>query len=335
MWSQFIQLGDETTAAGTAIASTVIWRGDGEMISDDREITFVDERTGILTPTLRSYTAKKLGSLAMAATPATFEQLPYIFEAGISDETASADGDGSDYIYNYVSGYNAVNTLETFTIETGDGEQAEEMAYCFVESFTLSGNAGEAVMVSANWLGREPSTTTKTPSLAHQTVEDIFASEGVFAIDAITGTAGTGVTTSTLLSWTLNVTTGWKPRWTCDSGEVYFAYPYFDRGSFDAKLDVVFEHNATSKAEKVLWLAETPQIFQIKIVGSDVTTPGTTYSYKTLILEMVGKYEKFESLGETDGSSTIAATIKCGWDEGDVDRNALNFTVVNELSALV
>jgi len=335
LWAQFIQFGDESTAAGTAIAATVIWRGDGEMLSDDRELVFVDERTGILTNTLRTYTPKLLGSLAMAATPATFEQLPYLFEAGISAEVATQDGSGSPYIYNYVSGYNAVNTLTTYTIETGDNEQAEEMAYCFVESFTLSGNAGEAVMMSANWIGRTPATTTKTASLAHQVVEEIFASDAVFAYDSIDGSPGTGVTASTLLSWTLNVTTGWKPRWTCDSGEIFFAYPYFDQGSFDATLDVVYEHNATSKAEKAVWIAETPQIYQIKIEGSTATTAGTTYSKKTLILEMVGKYETFDSLSETDGNSTVSATIKLGWDEGDVDRNALNFTVVNELSALV
>ena len=335
LWAQFIQMGAETTAAGTAIASTIVWRGEGENLSDDREVTFIDERTGILTNTLRTYTPKLLGSLTMAATPATFEQLPYLFEAGIAIEAATQDGSGSDYIYAYDVGYNAVNTLETYTIETGDNQQAEEMAYCFVESFVLSGNAGEAVMMSAKWLGRTPSTTTKTPSLAHQTVEEIKASDAVFAIDAIDGTPGTGVTTATLLSWTLSVTTGWKPRWTCDSGEIYFALAYFDKSSFEAKLDVVYEHNATGVAQKAVWIAETPQIFEILIEGAAVTTAGTTYSKKTLKLDMVGKYETFESLSDQDGNSTVAATIKLGWDEGDIDRSALVAVVVNELSALV
>ena len=190
-------------------------------------------------------------------------------------------------------------------------------------------------MMSAKWLGRTPSTTTKTPSLAHQAVEEIKASDAVFAIDAINGTPGTGVTTTTLLSWTLSVTTGWKPKWTCDSGEIYFAYAYFDKSSFEAKLDVVYEHNATGVAQKAIWIAETPRIFEILIEGSAVTTAGTTYSKKTLKLDMVGKYETFESLSDQDGNSTVAATIKLGWATLDPDRSALVAVVVNELSALV
>ena len=45
------------------------------------------------------------GSLAMAATPATFEQLPHILEAGIkSVGTGAADGAGTGKIYAYPIG---------------------------------------------------------------------------------------------------------------------------------------------------------------------------------------------------------------------------------------
>ena len=137
-WAQKIQLGRETTA-GTAVAATSIWRGVGGMIKDDREVTMVEEQVGFVQNILRSYIGSIGGSLSMAATPATFEQLPHILEAGIKTVgTGAADGAGSGKIYDYVKGTTSIETLKTYTIETGDNQQAEEMEYSFVESFTLS-----------------------------------------------------------------------------------------------------------------------------------------------------------------------------------------------------
>lgn len=332
-WAQKIQLGGETTA-GTAVAASALWRGEGGMLKDDREVVFVPEMVGKASPTTRTYIPKLAGSLSMAATPATFEQLPYILEAGIILETPAQDGAGSDYIYEYPVGYSSVNTIRTYTIETGDNQQAEEMEYSFVESFTLSGEAGSAVMMSADWIGRQVTNTTFTGAIAVPTVEEILAGEGTFYIDAATGTAGSTAVTDTLLSWSLKVDTGRKPKYTVDSGQKYFDFEYFDRDSFDAELSVVYEHNATSVAEKTDWRNETAQKLVIKVEGSNVTTAGTDYSAKTLLIEMMGKYADFEELSDEDGNSVVNATYKLGWDENDTDYPALKITVVNELSSL-
>ena len=141
-WAQKIQLGKETTP-GTAVAATTVWRGVGGMLTDDREVVMVDEQIGIALPTTRNYIPMLSGSLSMAETPATFEQLPHILEAGVKAiGTGAADGVGTGKVYNYTMGTTAVNTIKTYTLETGDNQQAEEMEYAFVESFTLSAERG-------------------------------------------------------------------------------------------------------------------------------------------------------------------------------------------------
>ena len=218
-WAQKIQLGRETTA-GTAVAATSIWRGVGGMIKDVREVTMVEEQVGFVQNILRSYIGSIGGSLSMAATPATFEQLPHILEAGIKTVgTGAADGVGSGKIYDYVKGTTSIETLKTYTIETGDNQQAEEMEYSFVESFTLSAARGEAVMMSADWIGRQVTNTTFTGSLTVPTVDEVLAGTGLLYIDANSGTIGTTAVTGTLLDWELNVTTGWRGKWTNDTGQ--------------------------------------------------------------------------------------------------------------------
>ena len=332
-WGQKIQIGKETTASGTAIAATNVLRGDGGTISDDHDLVFISERVGVTTPSIRTMTPKLLASLDMAATPATFEQLPYIGEAGIGVETPTQDGSGSDYIYAYTIPYNAVNTLATYTLECGDNQQAEEMEYGFVESFKLSGGGGEAVIMSAKWIGRQVTKTSFTGSVAVPTVEEIL-STGEFYIDAIGGSIGSTAIEATLLSWELSVDTGWGPKFTADSGQKYFQSLHWSADRFKGELKVTMEHNASAVAQKDAWIAETPKLVRLLIEGSDVTTAGTTYSAKTLILDMVGKWEKFEPLGDEDGNSTYDATFKIGWDEGASTTNPFTMTVVNELSAL-
>ena len=87
-----IQLGQET-AAGTAVAATQLWRGVG-MIADEREVIFPEEDIGYLSGVDRTYVPKVLASIALGDTPATFEQFPYILEAGVKAIGSGAAGGG-------------------------------------------------------------------------------------------------------------------------------------------------------------------------------------------------------------------------------------------------
>lgn len=337
-WAQKVQLGQEATA-GTPVAATDLWRGIGGMLEDVRDTVRVPELLGTAAPGVRTYNPRIMARLAMAATPFTPEQGLHIFEAGIKGAvTATEDGTGgSGYVRDYPLGLTTANTLKFYTIESGDNNQAEEAEYCFVESFTISAQAGGVVEVSANWIGRQVSNTTFTGAITAPAVNDLLASNAEFYIDEPSGTIGTTqITAGNLLGWTLNVNTGWRGKWTTDSGQLYFLFAYFDLESFSAQLQLKWEHDTSAVTEKGKFRSNTNRLIRIDTLGDDYATPGTTPTLGTgqkgLRVDFPGSYTEFSALDAEDGNSIINATLEGGYDteSGEV----LTLTVCNELSAV-
>ncbi|KKN73400.1 hypothetical protein LCGC14_0401030 [marine sediment metagenome] len=324
-----IQLGQESVA-GTAVAATAIWRGIGT-IDDAREQVFPEEHVGYVAPLDRSYVPKLEGALPMDPTPATFEQLPYILTAGVKDvTTGAADGAGTDKIYAYTFATTAKQTPQTFTLEGGDDLGAEELNFCFVTDFQLAGVSFEAWMMSANWMGREVTPSTFTGALALVVVEEILFSKTKLYIDAIGGSLGGTQITGTLLAATLNVDTGQRPIPVGDGNLFYSAFD--QKLSPEITLEITLEHDANAIAELVNFRAETPQLLRLECEGSAAATPGTTYSNLTLLIDLAGKWESFEKIGEQDGNDIRVGTFRAGY-----DLTAASFaeiTVVNELTTL-
>lgn len=299
-----IQLGLETTA-GTAVAATALWRGMGT-IEDQRETVFPEEDIGLLSGADRTYVPKLLAALTLDETEATFEQLGYPLSAGVKNVVSgSADGSGSGKIYTYDFATNAQATVKTYTLEGGDDQQEEEMEYSFVTAFTLKGVAGEAWKVSSDWQGRQVAPSTFTAAIAVPTVEEMLFSKTKLYIDATT--IGTTQKTQTLLEASLDVKTGITPVFTAD-GQLYFSFT--KQVMPEVVLEVTFEHDGTAVAEKAAWRAGTTRLIQLKCEGSTLTTAGTTYSVKTAIINLAGKWEKFDKLGESDGNDVVKGTLR-------------------------
>jgi hypothetical protein len=323
-----LQLGREVTP-GTGVAATAIWRGQGTL-EDKREVTFVDEQIGIVGGTDRAYVGRYLSALDMGAVPATFQQILHILEAGIKAVgTGAADGAGTDKIYNYPFPTTARNTIKTYTLEGGDDQQAEKFAYGFVEEFSLEGNAGEAWMMSAKWLGRQTTTATFTAALSAPTVEEMLFGLSKLYIDPIGSAYGTTVKALTMLAAKLKVKTGWSAGETAD-GSLDFSLLRF--GPPEIELEVTFEHDATSVAEKAAWKALTARSIQIKIEGSAVGTPGTTYSKQTCLINLPGKWGSFAKIDEKDGNDIVSGKFTSKYDATKGD--AGNILVATELTAV-
>jgi hypothetical protein len=320
-----IQLGKETTP-GTSVAATTLWRGIGT-IEDTLEVVHPEEDVGILGGTDRSYIPAVSGELEMEDTEATFEQLPYILEAGIDSQTPAQDGAGTLYIYTYTVPTTTQGDWRTYTIEGGDDQQEEEMAYCFVKEFTLSGKAGEALMVSATWEGRQVAPSTFTGSLALPTVEEILFSKGKLFIDGAATFPATTQRLLTFLEMELKATTG-LTSFKTGEGELYFSG--VKRVMPEFVLDVTFEHDSTSVAEKAAWRAGTTRSVRLDFTGSAGT--GTTYSNKKLLIDMLGKWEKFEKIGENDGNDIVKGTLRCRYN--GTAASAGRFIITNLLTAL-
>lgn len=319
-----IQLGQETTA-GSSVAATAIWRGIGT-IEENIETVFPNEDIGKLPGVTRSYIPKTMATLSLEPTECTYEQVLYLLEGGIQLATPTSDTPGYKYIYTMpIDSSDILDTtdLRTFSVEGGDNNEVVGFAYGFVTDFTLSGNAGEALMMSGTMVGRQASTDTFTASISIPSVEEVLFSKGKLYIDNVTASSDLGKTqiTNTLLAADLNVNTGWTPVFSAD-GNIYFSF--IKQVQPEVVLNVTFEYNTSAVAEIALWRAGTARQLRLKFDGS---------SSKYLQIDMAGKWEKFDKIGERDGNDIITATFRARYDS-TCDRFFV-VTVGNALSALV
>jgi hypothetical protein len=96
-------------------------------------------------------------------------------------------------------------------------------------------------------------------------------------------------------------------------------------------LDVTFEHNSSATTEKENWRDETSRLIRVISEGSALTTTGS-YSNKTMILDLPGKWESFDALTDQDGNDTVTGTFRVRYnaDVGDAGK----ILIVNENASL-
>jgi hypothetical protein len=327
-----IQLSRETTQ-GTPSTDYSVWRGTGT-IQDARESIFPAEDIGIFGGTTRQYFPKLSSVLEMDDIELTFEQLPHILDAGIRNATPTTDT-GSDYIRTYtwpiVSSDTAESTdIQTYSFKGGDNNEVEAFSFGFIREFGLSGNAGEAWKINSTWEGRETTTdSVGFVSVTIPTVEDALFSKSKLYIDASSDTIGTTLISNTLISAELSATTGWQAVHTA-SGRLDFSF--IKQVMPEIKLNITFEHNNTASFEKNAWRNGLTRLIQIKIEGNALATAGALYSVKTIAINLAGKWDTFEKIGETDGNDIVTGNFIARYDS--VSASFASIIVVNEVATM-
>lgn len=332
-----VQMGQEGVA-GTAVAADFIWRGPYAGLKDARSTERVEEDLGIALKSSRKYASMLLAEFGMPVTNLTPEQAVHIFEAGIKQvNTGVADGTASSgYLYTYPFPLTSLNTISTYTIETGDESQAEEAEYCFVKAFTISATKGESVQISAEWVGRQVTNATFTPALSAPTVSEIHSSSGLVWIDDPgSGFGTTAVAAGNILEMTLNVTTGLVPMFTIDSGNLYFHSMHFDSDSFEASMEIKFVHDTLAVAEKAKWRANTDRLVQVQFTGDAYGTVGSgtlLSGYKGIQIQFPCSYEDFSAIEHEEGKSIVTATLSGGYENSSAE--GLEIIVANEVASV-
>lgn len=324
-----IQFAKETTS-GTAVATTTaIWRGTG-LLTDESVIKRPPEDRGNLQPLNRSYIPQVGALVKLDKTPATFEQLPYIFAMGIGSgaATGTVDGTGgSDYIYTATLSTTSAGTPATYTFEGGDNTGVDEAAYVFAESFTLDGAPNEAVMVSAQLRGRQADLSSFSATITAPTVEEILFNKGALYLHATT--FGSGAITGSWVGFSLNVKTGYQAVYTGDGAATYFYTVKQVAPVVTGKL--ILENDANGAAELLCARNRTTRFMRITFIGSAQTTSGTgsAWSYKALQVDLGIRYTDIPALGEKDGDDVL----EFPFEPVSVTGGGV-FTCVNEVSAL-
>lgn len=325
---RFVQIG-ACVLNGTTDIPTSIFRGTG-VFDDLTEVQFPDENVGIIGGVNRSYIAKSGGEIPMEG-DSTFEQLPYFFNAGIHAATPTTDT-GSGYVYTYNMQYTSTDPLAStdityFVIEAGNNQQAEIMRSGFVRELTLSGEQGQALMLSATVEGQTIATTTVTSGLSVPTVESILFSKGKLYIDPSTDTIGTTQKSATLLSMELTLN-GWQPIPVGD-GQLHFTSTKLTNN--EAELSITFEHDGSATAEIVNWRAQSERALRLIWTGATLSSAGA-YSTKTLRIDLYGKWADFDPIDEQDGNDIVTGKFRVGYSSGGAKKGTI--IIVNELSAL-
>ena len=318
-----VQIGVETTE-GTAVAATVIYRGVA-MVEDQSEITPVNEYIGQRVPKVNVYEPWSEVVVEFEDSEATFEQIGYWFEAGVElCTTVGADTGGAGHIYQYDLSNTTENSIRTYTIETGNNQESNEVNGCFVEAMTLSGAAGEAWMVSGTWRGREMTDCAFT-SLGVAAAEVMLFNKTTFSID--TTTIGTTAKTSSVLGFEISAENLVKPL-KAAAGVAYPSGHYI--GTPEVTGSITLRHDATGEAEIGMAEAHTPRLIRLTCLGATLTTAGSSYTYKTMNVDLAIQYTSIPTLDEDDGDDTV--TLE--WRLVDQSSTQWQTIIVNELAAL-
>ena len=290
------QIGRESTP-GTAVAATTIFRGAFAMPEDARTIQRAEEQVGLLVPAERAFTTAVLARLSMPSTPLTVEQLPHILEAGV--ETVSPTGsDPYVYTYNFPTG-STLNTIKTYTIEAGNvivTGDVQEMEYSFVEEFELSATAGEAWMMSANWIGRQLSSAAFTAALSLPSVTEMILPKTKLYIDATGGTVGSTQKTGVLMGAQMTVRTGILPVPVGD-GNLYFSAHKFTRPEITFSITLELEDGGVVAAERAIFESQAVRLFELELNGGNAT--------HECVLQWAGKYDSISDYENSDGNTTV------------------------------
>lgn len=314
--------------SGEAIPATTIWRGNGTL-EDARDLHIIEEDVGILSGTDRTNTSALNAKLSLDATPATYEQLPHILEMNIKAATPTSDsGPGSGYIYTYTIPTTAGNTIKPYSIQGGDNQQAEVANFMHGADFTLSGDEGKEWMMSSNLFGRTVVNTTFTAALTLPTVYEANFGQTRLYIDDDSNSWGTTLMSNTLLQASLKYSSGLVPKFTAD-GQLYFSFVQTTMPKID--LTLTFEHDSGSVLEKTDWRNETPRLIRLLNQGPALTTPGV-YTYRSIIIDLAGKWLKFAKIGERNGNDILEGTFTGRYNA--TQASAGQIVVVNELSSL-
>jgi hypothetical protein len=327
-----IQLGREVTP-GVAVVATTVRRGLAVPPSDDRMNVRPDENVGLSSPSNRQYTAGLLATLEPPTTEATFEMFQHVGEGGLKTVAPVQDGAGSGYVSVYPVPHQDSFTTKTYTLEAGNQKIVEKVEYGFVTEFTLEGKKNEAWKLTEKWQGRQCTIMGGgfTAGLTIPAVREMLFNTTKFYLDNVGGTIGSTQLVNTVVGAKIHVVTGLKAQHTGD-GNLYFSFMDFIGAKCDVELTML--NNASSLAERVLWRSNTARLLRIKIEDNKaLTSPGTTYSYRTLLADFAGIYSQFgDPRDEDEGSAAHKVMFECGYDE--TAALFAQFTNVNELTAV-
>lgn len=318
-----IRLKKEATP-GTRVAPRFLWRGNGDMLEDQREVVQVEEQIGVFGGSDRTYISKLAGALSLAETEMTFEQaMDLLYMAGLGT-TSIAPYQGtvldatSSVLMEAVVPTQQTFPIASYTVEAGDNVEAEVMPYALATSVSITGAGGEPLMISADLTGRYVDITNASGSFSAvgtiPAVETILASNGTVWMADLPSGQGTGqVVAGNVLAFEMSMESRYTWKYPVDSGTIYPHVAVFT--GIDISGQLTFEHQisgtqggAGSAGQKIKWREQTPQMLQMRFQGGTIANGTTGYENKSFEFVLPIKFESFDPLDDMDGNNIYVAS---------------------------
>lgn len=293
------------------------------MLEDGRKRTIVEENIGAFVTAERSYDASISAKWSQQSAPLTYEQVCHILEAGVKTATPSGTGPYTR-TYNYPFSGTSVNTIKTYTIETGSATVSSDMyeaEYAFVEDFEFSGAFGEAWTMQSNWLARQMSQTSFTSSLTAPTVNEALFNHCLLYIDASGGTLGSTQKTGVLTAASVKVKTGLMQVPVGD-GALYSVAHKWTKPDITFSITMELEDSSIVATERGIYRANGTRLIRLK------TSPSASLQFQ---IDMAAKYDSISDYQNSDGNTTV--TFEGHGVASSTDSLALTFTVINGVAA--
>lgn len=319
-------------ANGQRATPRYLWRGNGELIADEREIVNPEEQVGISGGTDRTYIPKLAAGLELAETEATYEQIQDLFiMAGLGTITpvqGSALGASGSAVISYL---NVPTTTfpqtHSYTVEAGDNVEAQVMVYGIVGELTLSFAGGEAVKASATMMGQYGTRTNASGSFSAAgtliQVETVLASNGTVYLDPATSGAvyGAGlVTAGNILGGEVTITAQWKPKYWADGGVLWPGT--FVLTGHEITGNLIFEHQvsgtygaAGSAGQIEKSRLQEPQLLRLNWPGGTISL-GSSQEFKLLRIDLPIKWSSpVQDYGDQNGNAIVTGEFFSKYNE--------------------
>lgn len=309
-----------------------LWRGNGDMPQDAREVIKVEEQVGIYGGADRTYISKLAGQISFADTELTFEQYGDILLAAgfgtvLSGYAGSVMATSNSVRQGYFVPFNETLPVASYTIEAGDNVEAEVLPYSIVTKTDVQGAGGEPLRASADWQSQYVARTNAVGSFSAigtlPPVEVALASRGsVWLTDA--GVSGSWLMTGgNLLSFSVSIEPKWAWKYSVDFGTTYPVRAVYTgceiTGQFTFEFQAGTFGGAGTAGQKDKWRGQTAQILEMKFIGGTITggttTGGTSYEFKEFGFKLPIKYDSFDAIDDQDGNSVISASWTSRYNE--------------------
>lgn len=324
----------DAVAADTRLLCTM------ELPASDRTVVVPKSGIGKRVPKLLSAAhVPRIGVEGLRLTTpggAYYQILPLLLSSLIKGSISASEtnvGEG-DYAWPFTDPLTGAETLDTFTLESGDGASASEsveIAYCVVREIELTGNAetGECTL-TATIDGDELTPTTLTTVATMPSFTGIHGKLAQLYVDDTWAGLGSNELEKALLDFSLRIVGGGHLKRRGSSTRKPTSH---GQGEIEITLSVGLERSVAGViTESAKYFDSTPDARFVRLIIDSGVIIGAGANH-TLTVDLAGVWTSWHTMGrDQDGNSLDVATLEVGYDS--TGEHAFDIDVITNVATI-